>query len=213
MTDKTQRMEYAKARLLERFRQQTPRRAPPGQRLPPGQHLTTGFPILDLGIHPAFNPQTWRLRVEGLVENPLVLSYAELLALPKTTVVADFHCVTTWSKYDVTWGGWAFRALLERVIPRPEAAFVIQTSGDGYTTNVALAELLSDDIVLAYELEGQPLPLEHGGPLRITVPQLYAWKSAKFLHTLTFCAQDQPGYWEQRGYHNHGDPWNEERYG
>lgn len=206
-----QKMLRAKERLLDKFKR-AGRRAGSG-RLPPGQHLVQGFPVLDLGIQPQFDPERWRFRVEGLVERPLEFTWPEFTALPRSEQVSDFHCVTTWSKYDVRWGGVKFSVIVERARPRPEATHVILECNDGYTTNLPLAELGGDDILLADTLEGAPLPIEHGGPLRMIVPHLYAWKSAKFLTRVVFQAHDTPGFWETRGYHNHADPWKEERYG
>lgn len=182
-------------------------------RLPPGQYLTRGFPVLDLGIRPRFHARTWTLKVTGEVEHPVEYRWEEFLRLPSVDLVADFHCVTRWSKYDVRWRGVPFRALAEIVKPRPSARHVIAVSGDSYTTNLPLEAMMDDDVLLAYELEGQPLPLEHGGPLRTLVPKRYAWKSAKFLRELRFTQEDEPGYWEVRGYHNEADPWREERFG
>lgn len=188
--------------------------SPPGtDRLPPGQYLTRGFPVLDLGIRPRFDPDRWTLKVHGEVENPLEWTWEELRALPSVEQTADFHCVTRWSKYDVRWRGVPFRHVAELVRPKPEARHVIAVCGDGYTTNLPLEAMLDEDVLLAYELEGEPLPIEHGGPLRTLVPKRYAWKSAKFLRELRFTAQDEPGYWEVRGYHNEADPWREERFG
>lgn len=209
----TERMLRAKQHLLEKFRKMTPRIDLSRKRLPPGQHTVEPFPVLDIGIRPAFDPATFRFRVIGDVEHPLDLSWAEIQALPKTEQVSDFHCVTTWSRYDLRWGGVKFSDILQRVQPRPGARHLIQECADGYTTNLPLAELGGGDVLLAYELEGASLPLEHGGPLRMLVPHLYAWKSAKFLTTLRFQAEDEPGYWETRGYHNRADPWKEERFG
>lgn len=182
-------------------------------RLPPGQKLTKGFPVLDLGIHPPFDPATWTFRVEGEVENPMTWTWEEFQQLPKVEQLSDFHCVTTWSKFDVRWGGVKLRTVAELVHPKQTAHFVIAHCADGgYTTNIPIDEALDDDVLLAYELDGQPLPIEHGGPMRLVVPRLYAWKSAKFLRALRFTERDEPGFWETRGYHNHADPWKEERY-
>lgn len=210
---KKEKIIQAKGRLLEKFKRAAPVAVGGRDRLPPGQHLTSGFPVLDLGVHPPFDPATWRFRVEGEVENPLELSWDEFTGLPRVTQISDFHCVTTWSKFDVTWGGVPFGKMLELVKPSSRATHLIQLCGDGYSTNLPLAELTGEDILLAYQLEGEPLPLEHGGPLRLIVPHLYAWKSSKFLTGLVFQQGDQPGFWEERGYHNRGDPWKEERYG
>ena len=209
-----EKMLTAKAKLLERFKKQEPRQADPDRdRMPPGQHITNGFPVLDLGVKPKFDPETWRFKVEGEVEEPLDLSWAEFQALPRTVQTSDFHCVTTWSKYDVDWDGVKFVDLAAMVRPTAAARFVIAHGFDDYTTNVPLADCLDEDVILADRLYGEPLPLEHGGPMRLIVPALYAWKSAKFLSNLVFIAEDQPGFWEQRGYHDRGDPWREERYG
>jgi DMSO/TMAO reductase YedYZ molybdopterin-dependent catalytic subunit len=206
-------MLHAKEKLLEKFKQAAPRVLGGRERLPPGQHLTPGFPVLDLGIHPEFRPELWRFRVNGLVAQGLDLSWDEFRALPKAEQRCDFHCVTTWSKYDVNWGGVKFRTILQRVQPAPRASHVVLGCADGYTTNLPLNELLGLDALLAHELEGKPLPVEHGGPMRMLIPHLYAWKSAKFMQSITFLDHDEPGFWEVRGYHNHADPWTEERHG
>jgi DMSO/TMAO reductase YedYZ molybdopterin-dependent catalytic subunit len=182
-------------------------------RLPPGQKLTTGFPVLDLGTQPEIPLAEWTLSLDGLVERPLVLSWSQINALPQVTDVSDFHCVTTWSKYDCEWSGVAFTTLFELVTPLPTAKFVYFTGYDGYSTNVPLARCLDDDVLLATRFSGEPVSREHGGPARIIIPKLYAWKGAKFVKTITFLAEDRPGFWEVRGYHHEGDPWKEERYG
>ena len=205
----------AKLKQLERFRAERGRRDADRskERLPPGQKWTEGFPVLDLGVHPEFDPAAWTLKVFGAVESPLELTWAEFRALPRVSSVADFHCVTTWSKKDVHWGGVAVSELLARAKPLPEAAFLVQHCGEGYTTNTSLLEATAPDALLADELDGRPLPLEHGGPLRMVIPSLYAWKSGKFLRGLELAAADKPGYWETRGYHNEADPWLEQRHG
>lgn len=181
--------------------------------MPPGQRPTERFPVLDLGMHPAVDERRWRLRVDGPVEAPLEVDWQGFLALgPKREQTCDFHCVTTWSRLDLRWAGLAFVELAARVRPAAAARFVVAHGRDGYTTNLPLEDLLADDVLLAYELAGQPLPVEHGGPLRLLVPRRYGWKSAKFLDRLEFLEADRPGYWEQRGYHDRGDPWAEERY-
>ena len=182
-------------------------------RVPSGQRVTSGFPILDLGLRPAFDPATWTLQIMGDVEVPLQFTWDEFRKLPRVEQVSDFHCVTTWSKLDVPWAGVSMRTIAELTRPQESARFVIAQCGEGYATNLPIAAALDDDALLAYELDGQPLPIEHGGPLRLIVPKLYAWKSAKFLRALKFAATDEPGFWEKRGYHHHGDPWREERFG
>lgn len=182
-------------------------------RVPRGQRVTSGFPTLDLGIRPDFDPATWRLQVTGEVASPRHFTWEEFQQLPRVEQVSDFHCVTTWSKLDVRWSGVRMRTIAELVKPTPQARFVIAQSGEGYATNLPLDEALAEDVLLACELEGQPLPIDHGGPLRLVVPKLYGWKSAKFLRALRFSVDDEPGFWEQRGYHYRGDPWREERFG
>lgn len=185
-------------------------------RLPPGQRLLNDvneFPILDLGVRPEFNNQTYIFKVFGEVENPIEYSFDELKnSFKKINRTLDFHCVTRWSKYDVNWGGISFKELLNVVKPKSNAKYLIQYGLDGYTTNVLLDELKNEDVLLAYELNGGDLPIEHGAPLRLIIPKLYAWKGSKFLTALEFSENDKPGFWETRGYHNHGDPWLEERY-
>ncbi|MFC1525747.1 sulfite oxidase-like oxidoreductase, partial [Candidatus Latescibacterota bacterium] len=184
------------------------------ERLPPGQHLTKGFPVLDLGVRPEFDDQGWRFEVTGEVANAIDVDWAGFRSLlPQVEQISDFHCVTTWSKLDVRWGGLSFADLAALVEPADGVRHVIMHCADGYTTNLPLADLLDEGVILACELDGQPLPLEHGGPMRLVVPKLYAWKSAKFLRKLVFQREDEPGFWEARGYHNRGDPWSEERYG
>lgn len=180
-------------------------------RLPPGQYLTQKWPILSYEPTPAF-PSDWRLRITGEVENPLTLTWQDFLALPRTILTSDFHCVTTWSRYDNTWEGVHIRELLERAKPLPTAQFVTAHSWTGYTTNMPLADLNDDDVMLVLKHDGQDLEPDHGGPVRLLIPKLYAYKSAKWLTGLEFMAQDRPGFWERRGYHNHADPWTEERY-
>jgi DMSO/TMAO reductase YedYZ molybdopterin-dependent catalytic subunit len=204
----------AKARLLEHFKRTRAEReaARERTRLPPGQKWTEGFPVLDLGVHPPFDPATWEFKVWGEVDNPVRLSWEQFRALPRAERVADFHCVTTWSRKDCRWGGVAMKDLLALVRPRPAALHLIQHCAEGYTTNTTLLEASAEDALLADSLDGAPLPLEHGGPVRMIIPTLYAWKSGKFLAGLEFSAADKPGFWETRGYHNEADPWKEQRH-
>lgn len=181
-------------------------------RLPPGQKLTTGFPVLDLGVQPEVPHDQWQLTLDGLVDAPMTLSWDAFNALPQVEDVSDFHCVTTWSKYDCRWGGVAFTTLYELARPKPEARFVYFTSYDGYSTNVPLEACLDDDVLVATRFDGAPLAREHGGPARVIIPKLYAWKGAKFVRGITFLAEDKLGFWEVRGYSNTADPWKEERY-
>lgn len=184
-----------------------------GDRLPPGQYLTTKFPILDLGYKPPIELEDFTLPITGEVENPVTLDWNALTALPSVDTALDFHCVTRWSQYEIRWKGVPFTEICDLVRPKESANFVLQYGRDGYSTNVALEDMLMPDVLVAYELEGGPIPLEHGGPVRIIVPHLYAWKGSKFLNGIVFSPVDRPGFWEVRGYHNHGDPWTEERFG
>jgi len=185
---------------------------PADQRLPPGQHLTRDWPVLDLGVTPNIGRERWRLDVHGAVEQPLFWDFSQLLAEPQTQFTSDIHCVTTWSRYDNQWEGLATRDLLAACRPREEARFVVLYCNDGYTTNLALEDFAAEDALLAHSWSGAPLAPEHGGPLRVVVPHLYFWKSAKWLKAIEFLEHDAPGYWEVRGYHNRGDPWTEQRY-
>ena len=182
-------------------------------RLPPGQRKVTDWPVLDLGVKPNIPLAQWRLQIDGLVEQPLRLDWDAFQALPQTDLTNDIHCVTAWSRFDNQWRGIAVMDLLERVRPKDEAHFVVLHSFDTYTTNLPLMEFAAEGALLATHWEGKPLSLDHGGPVRVVVPQLYFWKSAKWLKRIEFIAADRPGFWEERGYHNYGDPWTEERYG
>jgi DMSO/TMAO reductase YedYZ molybdopterin-dependent catalytic subunit len=181
-------------------------------RLPPGQYLTKKWPVLTYERTPKGMPQDWKLKVTGLVENPLELNWEEFLALPHTILTTDFHCVTTWSRYDNAWEGISIRDILQRAKPLPNAKFVMAHSWTGYTTNMPFEALNDDDVMIVFKHDGQELEREHGGPVRLLVPKLYAYKSAKWLDGLEFMEEDHPGFWEQRGYHNRGNPWLEERY-
>jgi DMSO/TMAO reductase YedYZ molybdopterin-dependent catalytic subunit len=181
-------------------------------RLPAGQYLTKKWPILSYERTPRQLPPDWRLKITGLVETPFELTWEEFLALPHTTLTADFHCVTTWSRYDNTWEGIHIQEILQRARPLPNATFVMAHSWTGYTTNMPLSDLDADDVLIAIKHDDKELEADHGGPVRLIVPRLYAYKSAKWLTGLEFMEHDRPGFWEQRGYHNHADPWQEERY-
>jgi len=181
-------------------------------RLPPGQSLTLKWPVLHLGNVPQFNPETWDFRVFGLVEKPIRWTYAEFLALPKVEVKSDFHCVTRWSRFDNVWEGIAFREVVRRLQLDSGATFVMVHGEQGYTANVPLADLMQSDALFAYKNNGENLAPEHGWPLRLVVPHLYAWKSVKWVRGIEFIAKNAPGFWEQNGYHIYGDPWKEQRY-
>lgn len=181
-------------------------------RLPPGQRLTTGFPVLDLGVRPSVTLESWSLIVDGLVKRPQCWDWAGFQPLPRVTDVSDLHCVTTWSKFDCRWSGVAFTTLFEAVGPTEAAQFVWFEGFDDYSVNVPLAALLDDDVLLATHFEGEPLSLEHGWPVRVVVPKLYAWKGAKWVRRIHFMAEDRLGFWEQRGYSNTADPFTNDRY-
>ncbi len=181
-------------------------------RVPPGQYVTDKWPVLTYGAVPRVDPTVWDLRLTGELTEAARFDAVQFRALPYSTVTADFHCVTGWSRLENTWGGVLTRDLLARVRPTPEAAFVVVSCDGGYTTNLALGDFRADNVILAYHHDGVDLPREHGGPLRLVVPHLYGWKSAKWVRTIELTRQDRPGFWEVRGYHNHGDPWLEERY-
>jgi len=183
------------------------------ERLPPGQRLGREWPVLDLGVQPDVTEQKFRLDVDGEVAHPLSLSLVEFMALPQSESVSDMHCVTQWSRYDNQWRGVAARALLEMVQPRQNARHVIFHAHDGYTTNVRLDQFDQPDVALVHSWDGKPITREHGGPVRVLIPRLYLWKSAKWARRLEFTRDDRPGFWEVRGYHNNADPWLEERYG
>jgi len=194
------------------FRRSTQEEKSKSDRVPPGQRLTEKFPVLHYGSIPKFDRETWDLRVFGLVEDPITMSYDQLLELPATRIVADIHCVTGWSKLDTIWEGVLFRDLMKMVEVKPHAMFVMVHCEQGFTTNVPLDVLMDDDVLLAYRYDDLPLPPEHGYPLRLVVPKKYFWKSAKWVRGLEMMAQDRLGFWEVRGYHNDADPWKEERY-
>ena len=185
---------------------------PNEQRLPPGQHLTKDWPVLDLGLTPEISRERWHLDVYGAIEHPIFWDFAQFTAQARSTITSDIHCVTTWSRYDNQWEGLLTRDLLTACQPREDARFVVMHSYDGYTTNLPLEDFAAEDAVLAHSWSGQPLTAEHGGPVRLVVPHLYFWKSAKWIRRLEIVAEDQPGFWETLGYHNYGDPWKEQRY-
>ena len=185
---------------------------PETERLPPGQHLVKNWPVLDLGQQPIIAIDSWRLEVGGLVETPLDLNWAAFQALEQGTMVTDIHCVTTWSRYDNKWKGVSTRDLLDLAMPKAEAGYVMLTSYDGYTTNLPLSDFAAEDAILATAWEGLPLTRDHGGPMRLVVPHLYFWKSAKWLRRIDLLPADKAGFWEKNGYHMYGDPWREQRY-
>jgi DMSO/TMAO reductase YedYZ molybdopterin-dependent catalytic subunit len=182
-------------------------------RLPPGQYLTEKWPVLHYGSVPKVDLATWDFTIEGLVEKPLRLTHAEFLKLPRRTVQADVHCVTRWSLLDSTWEGVPIAEVMKLVQLKPQASHVMVRAEHGFTANLSLEDFLRDENMLVDTRNGEPIAPEHGWPLRLFVPHLYFWKSAKWVRGLEFMHGDKPGFWEQYGYHMRGDPWNEERYG
>ena len=182
------------------------------RRLPPGQSLTLKWPVLHEGPVPRFDPRAWDFRVTGLVEKPVRLTWEEFTRLPMKEVTADMHCVTRWSRFDVRWEGVPFSEVMKLVTLKPGAKYVMIHADTEYTTNVPLADLMRPTTLFALKENDEPLPPEHGYPVRLVVPNLYAWKSAKWVRGLEFMAEDAPGFWEQNGYHIYGDPFKEQRY-
>ncbi len=181
-------------------------------RIPPGQYVSKKWPVLTYGPTPAVDLDAYRFRISGLVERELAWTWAELQALPRTEVTADFHCVTRFSTLDNPWSGFSTREVLSQVTVAPEASHVVVHCLGGYTTNLPLEDFLSERALFADRHAGEPLALEHGGPLRLVVPHLYAWKSAKWAAGIEIVAEDQRGFWEVNGYHTYGDPWSEQRF-
>ncbi len=181
-------------------------------RLPPGQRQVHNFPVLDLGLRPDIPLDQWQLKIHGLVENPLTLNREQFLALPQFKDVSDFHCVTTWSQFDMEWEGVAFFTVADLVKPKNEVTHVFFKSYDGYSTNNHLDACMDDDVLIAHSWNGKPLPKEHGGPARVIIPKRYAWKGAKFIREIVFLDRDILGFWEVRGYSNTADPWVEDRF-
>ena len=214
MTDSPEnKLTRTKRRWAEEGRFLTGRVAwPEAERLPPGQHLVRDWPVLDLGQQPAVPTERWTLDVVGAVEHPLHWDFATFMAQAQSRKRSDIHCVTTWSRYDNDWDGVATHDLLDVALPKPEAQFVLLGSSDGYTTNLPLADFAAEDAILAHSWQGRPLTREHGGPVRLVVPHLYFWKSAKWLNRIEFLGADRAGFWERNGYHMRGDPWTEQRY-
>jgi len=220
-----ERMKLAKPGTVDvRFVGQKPLGTGPRNRhgmpqLPTGQREVKNWPVLDLGDIPRIALGDWRLEIGGACENPLTLDWNAFLALPQVEDVSDFHCVTTWSRMDNRWKGVSFRTLAELALPHANARFVRTTGYDvfpgtsiPYTTNLPLERALEPDVLLVHQWEGAPLPLEHGGPCRMITPRLYAWKGAKWIRRIDFLEQDQPGFWEERGYSNSAEPWFDDRY-
>ncbi|NER83219.1 MAG: sulfite oxidase-like oxidoreductase [Leptolyngbya sp. SIO1D8] len=180
-------------------------------RVPPGQHLAKGFPVLTYGETPQVAQETWELKVWGLAEAK-TFRWADMMALPKQSFTADFHCVTTWSKLDVKWKGIGVPDWMANLTVEPTATQVLLHCYGGYTTNLTLKDFNRPENFFAYTLFGEPLPSPHGGPMRLVVPHLYAWKSAKWINGVEFLSEEVLGFWERNGYHRRGEPFAEERY-
>jgi DMSO/TMAO reductase YedYZ molybdopterin-dependent catalytic subunit len=183
-------------------------------RIPPGQKLTDRFPVLHYGPVHRLDRKKWKFALSGLTADGQehVLTWDEFQALPRVQVFSDIHCVTGWTKLDNTWDGVSARTVYELTGVRPEARFVLVHGAGGFTTNLPLDDFLQDDVLFATHHNGAELSPEHGYPVRLVVPRLYFWKSAKWATGVEYLAQDRPGFWEVNGYHNHGDPWKQERY-
>ncbi|MFN8169266.1 MAG: sulfite oxidase-like oxidoreductase [Candidatus Nanopelagicales bacterium] len=182
-------------------------------RLPPGQYdAGDDWPVLTAEVTPNLRPEQWSITVDGLVETVSTWSWDEAHALPQSEYHGDIHCVTTWSKLGTRFGGVSVDELLDRAGPLPQAAYVLATSTTGYTTNLPLDDLRGGKAWLAWTFDGLPLTSHHGGPVRLLVPHLYFWKSAKWVTRLTLLDHDEPGFWERNGYHDRGDPWLQQRY-
>ena len=187
--------------------------SPVKSRLPPGQHIVKDWPVLDLGNQPILLPEEWSLTAAGQIARPFRWSWKDFMAQPQVEVTTDIHCVTTWSRFDNRWKGVSAKQFLKKVQPKATAAYLMVRSYDGYSTNIPLTWFNEDDVLLAHTWNGAPLTRDHGGPVRLVIPRLYFWKSAKWIRHITFMEKDAPGYWEARGYHAIGYPWEEERYG
>lgn len=226
--EKRARIVDARLRLRERFLERmakTPARSddaplgegPPNRhgmpQLPPEQTRSRKWPVLDLGTLPEVSLAEWRLTIDGAVEQPVELDWAAFMALPHVQDESDFHCVTGWSKLDMQWGGVQLATALALAQPKASARHVLFYAYDGYTTNIPLEEALKDDVLLVHTFEGAPLPREHGGPVRVITPQLWAWKGAKWVKRVRVLEDDVPGFWERRGYSNTAHPWRNDRYG
>ena len=182
-------------------------------RLPPGQYdARSSWPVLTAELTPRIDTSRWTFTIDGLVDPPVTWTWDQMQALPHSTYHGAIHCVTTWSKFDMHWRGVSLDTLFAIATPAPSTTHVLATSTTGYTTNLPLEDVTGGKAWIAFEADGVPLSGDHGGPARLLVPHLYFWKSAKFVTGITVLDHDQPGFWEVRGYHNHGDPWLEQRY-
>lgn len=227
-SDKKQRIVEARMALRERFEAkmaESPSMADDGPqgtgpknrhgmpKLPVGQTETKKWPVLDLGVTPDVPTEKWTLAVDGAVHEPVTLRWNDFMALEQVRDVSDFHCVTTWSRMDVRWVGVRLSDVVALARPKDDATHVMCHAYDGYTTNLSLVEALKPDVLLVHRADDAPLPREHGGPVRVITPQLYAWKGAKWIQRLELLTEDRLGFWEERGYSNTAYPWQNDRYG
>ncbi len=225
--DKLQRIVEARMKLKARFEEkikQTPSVAdgkPMGKGIlnrhgmpiiPVGQILTNKWPVLDLGTQPDIKLTEWQLIIDGEVEHPATLTWDDFMALPQIDDQSDFHCVTTWSKLNITWKGVRFLDIAALVLPKETTTHIMCYGYDDYSTNLSLEEALKPDVLLVHTAEGKPLPREHGGPVRMITPQLYAWKGSKWINRIEFMTENRLGFWEERGYSNTAYPWRNDRY-
>jgi DMSO/TMAO reductase YedYZ molybdopterin-dependent catalytic subunit len=185
---------------------------PDPARVPPGQFVTEEWPVLHFGSVPRIDLASWKLRIWGQVETPTEWSWKEFSQLPRQQRRNDIHCVTHWTKLDNDWSGIPVRTVLAAARPTPRARFVLEHAVGGWTTNVPLADFDREENLLAIEHAGEPLSVDHGGPVRVVIPHLYFWKSAKWVTGIELLESERPGFWEENGYHMHGDPWKEERF-
>ena len=198
--------------FFDRNRQEVTEQGFDPNRLPPGQYLTERFPVLHVGDIPTYAPGEWNLTVNGLVERPFTLSFEELTALPSVTLTTDIHCVTKWSKFDTVWRGIKLKDLLDTAGIHPDATHVMGHAEYGYTANLPMEDALRDESMVVWEYEGEAIEPIHGGPVRLLVPNLYFWKSPKWLRGIELMNADKPGFWERNGYHMYGDPFLEQRH-
>ena len=198
--------------FFDRNRDELTKRGIDPKRLPPGQYFTDRFPVLHVGDVPKIDTATWTLRLFGLVDRELTITWDELTAMPATDILTDIHCVTKWSKFDTTWKGVKLADLFAMAGVQTEAKFLIEHAEYGYTTNLPLADASLDNCLVAYEFDGSPIEPVHGGPVRIVVPHLYFWKSAKWVRGLELASEDRAGFWERNGYNMYGDPFLEQRH-
>ncbi len=198
--------------FFDRNRKEVERRGYDPARLPPGQYLTDRFPVLHAGDVPDYAPGQWTLRVHGAAERPFTIDWDELIKMPSATITTDIHCVTKWSKFDTSWTGVRVNDLLERAGVKAEATHVLAHAEFGYSANMPLADATGDKALVAYRFDGKDIEPVHGGPVRLLIPHLYFWKSPKWVREIELRTGDQPGFWEQNGYHMYGDPFRQQRY-